>query len=284
MVDVKKGNNESQPIIIKRKKISKHAAHHGGAWKIAYADYITAMFAFFLVLWLIGVMDEEQLAGMADYFAKESASTEQSQGEKALGGVQVSQIGMAEKEKEKVESLYEKLEEKNFGEVEENMRRAIEESPELKELENNLLIERTPEGLRIQIIDQDGRSMFAAGSAAMKPHMRRLLLFASKAIAPIPNMISLTGHTDAVAYAAGATYTNWELSSDRANASRRAIMAHGLNKDRIISVVGKASKELLILEDPTSPQNRRLSILLIKQSLAPITKTPEASPLPTSLK
>ncbi|MHA1539583.1 MAG: flagellar motor protein MotB [Alphaproteobacteria bacterium] len=278
MVDIK--HDTEQPIIIVKKKARKHAAHHGGAWKIAYADYITAMMAFFLVLWLVGVMDEEQLAGMADYFAKESATTEQSEGERALGGVQISQIGLSEQEKEKVESLYEKLEEKNFGEVEENMHRAIEESPELKDLENNLLIERTPEGLRIQIIDQDGRSMFNAGSAIMQRHMRRLLAHVTKAIAPLPNMISLTGHTDAVGYAPGAKYTNWELSADRANASRQAIVSFGLDPNRIRRVVGMSSRELLTPEDPASPQNRRLSILLIKQSLAPIIVAPEASPLP----
>ncbi|NQU61249.1 MAG: flagellar motor protein MotB [Rhodospirillales bacterium] len=286
---------EQQPVIIKKVKKGGHAAH-GGAWKIAYADFVTAMMAFFLLLWLLNSVSQEQLEGISNYFAPVSVSSTQSGGGSILGGATIAVKGSAQTstsrdsvtvelpppkagtggegesgseeagtpEEKAVEELLKKKEEEQFEKAKGDLEKAIEEKPELKELKESLLINNTPEGMRIQLVDKDGLSMFASGSAEMFEHTRKLLELVSIVIAKMPQQISVSGHTDAVPYVTDTGYSNWELSSDRANAARRVVVASQVPFERISRVVGKAATEPFLPEDPKNARNRRLSIVMLR--------------------
>lgn len=274
------------PIIIKRiKKVE--GSHHGGAWKVAYADFVTAMMAFFLLLWLLNVTTDEQKEGIAEYFSPTIAVSTQSGGAGVFGGsspfttdtsisasdpfgflVNSPKATDSDKEQdvseEKLEELVAEKEREQFEQAEHDLRQAIQDIPELQQLAESLLIEQTPEGLRIQIVDQENRSMFPLGSAAMYDHTKKLIALVAKVIERLPNKVAIGGHTDSAPYRPGATYTNWELSADRANASRRVLIEAGLNPGRIARVSGQAETELLEQDDPYSARNRRISILLLR--------------------
>lgn len=305
---------EPRPIIKKIKKVEGHG-HHGGAWKVAYADFVTAMMAFFLMMWLLSSTSDEQKRGISNYFGPpgnltgaggsggvlagltlssegvledsvtkgEGQTDGQANGKKGL--VQIPENSEDDDEQTKPtlmqeldesllsaqgdqpdlsvqEKAVEKLEKENFKEVEESLKQAIQEDPELKELAKNLIIDETPEGLRIQIVDRDKTSMFKSGQAAPLPHTIKLFKLVARIVKKLPNKISITGHTDAKAYRNRKDYSNWELSSDRANAARRSLLKFGLNPKRIIFVSGKAATNSLIKDNPHSPQNRRISMLL----------------------
>jgi chemotaxis protein MotB len=311
---VAKKDDEKQPIIIKKVK-KGGGGHHGGAWKVAYADFVTAMMAFFLLLWLLNVTTAQQKDLISSYFAptdpRVSQSTSGSGG--VMGGKSQSPEGAmtsdrsatvatsapegAEGKKddtteddtteppdEKQTAEMDKQDEKAFQAAEDKIKQAIESIPELKELAQNLLIDMTPEGLRIQIIDQEGKPMFESGSAKALPQTERLLRLISQVVTTLPNKISIRGHTDAKQYGKNAAYTNWELSADRANTSRRILLGSGigmgLDPDRIENVQGKADREPLVANDPDSPKNRRISVILLKQSIAPVGPA-KAKPLTT---
>ena len=314
-------NDEQQPIIVK--KIVKGGGHHGGAWKVAYADFVTAMMAFFLLLWLLNVTTDEQKNGIADYFSPTSASRSTSGSGGVLGGQTLSKDGARigdaaaptivieltpprarttgeadestsedaeeaksgvknasaqqaaelkprEKDEPSEEELRKKMAEKEqqqFEDAEQRLREAMEDLPELDELRRHLIVDNTPEGMRIQIVDQDGRSMFPSGSAAMHDHTQKILQQVAKVVQETNNNISITGHTDAVPFRSGGdAYGNWELSSDRANASRRTLMDAGVPANRIARVSGLADTEPLITEDPSHPSNRRISIVLLREA------------------
>jgi len=306
-------------IIVKKKKHGEHA-HHGGAWKVAYADFVTAMMAFFLLLWLLNVTTEEQKQGIAQYFTPESASKSSSGSGQILGGTVIAQGQMArvtggvvlglpqnptseeqdepqddsadpakaeerdggktddnktsppsqnakrEVTEEDVKKALAKREEEEFAAAEHDLRQAIQDVPELRQLAQNLIIDRTPEGLRIQIVDQGRIAMFPLGSPAPFEHTRQLLALVAKVVQRMPNKIAVTGHTDATPYAAGGRpYDNWELSTDRANSSRRGLLDAGVPGARISRVVGKADQEPLFAQDPADPRNRRISIVLLRE-------------------
>lgn len=358
-----------QPIIIKKKK-GAHGGHHGGAWKVAYADFVTAMMAFFLLLWLLNVTTSDQRKGIADYFAPVSVSKESSGAGGMLGGKTVTEPGAqvspsspvssdvpvsgppgfsAERSDDPVESIdqpppgrdpalpdspkkevgskgpgsapaatgsedaemkpsetrrdfqermekvakqvgeqgqkpgesladfagrvkeaMEKLadgqmEAKQFQQAATEIRQAIQSVPELQPLAQNLMIDQTPDGLRIQIVDQDRVSMFPGGSAAMYPQTRALMQQLAQALNKLPNKLSISGHTDSTPFPAGSGRDNWDLSSERANATRRALQAGGIDASRIKDVVGHADRELLAPDQPASPRNRRISILLLRE-------------------
>ena len=292
---------DEKPIIIKKIKKGGHG-HHGGAWKVAYADFVTAMMAFFLLLWLLNVTTDEQKELISSYF--DPAHPSISESTSGAGGVlagqtmadagalaskydPVSDVPLTPTEDEGFEvkaradeekdisalpddALKEELERRDqerFDKLTDELKQAIEESPELKEFKENLLIDQTPEGLRIQIIDQKGRPMFPLGSATPLPITVKLLQVVTRVVMKAPNRISVRGHTDARPYGPEATYTNWELSADRANASRRIMLANKLNPKRIENVVGRAARSPLLIKDPYSPQNRRISIILLKESI-----------------
>ena len=322
----------NQPVIIIKKVKKGGAGHHGGAWKVAYADFVTAMMAFFLLLWLLNVTTAEQKAGLADYFAPTASSNSESGAGGVLGGqtliVEGSKIsdrgqvnvtvaiappaqdtpGMKYKDKEKdkdgdkdftkekdkdgavdekeLERQLAEREQTAFEEARDQIRQTIQDVPELADLKRNLIIDMTPEGLRIQLVDQDRQSMFPSGTADMHDRTRLLLQKVSQIITRLPNRISISGHTDATPFRGGdGGYGNWELSTDRANASRRVIVDSGVPASRIDNVIGKADSDPLIASDPTNPANRRISIVLLreKRAAAPPAPPPEAPVLPPSL-
>lgn len=300
------------PIIYKKVKKAAHA-HHGGAWKIAYADFVTAMMAFFLLMWLISMTTPEQKQGLADYFAPASVSRSTSGAGGVLGGTafEVDGARMAgsaprivmtistpaapksietndkrtadasdgKRESSDAETTAQgqisnntsavetnAVEEQNFRSAAESLRQAMQDNPELAELSKNVIIDETPEGLRIQIIDQDGRSMFPTGLAEPYERTRMLLQAVGKILLRLPNRISIAGHTDSTPYQGVPGYSNWELTADRANAARRIIDAQGLPDDRVFQVVGKADSEPLFPEDTRMAANRRLSVVLLREA------------------
>jgi chemotaxis protein MotB len=290
--------SNEQPIIIKKIKKAGHA-HHGGAWKIAYADFVTAMMAFFLLMWLISMTTPEQKQGLADYFAPSNVSRSTSGAGGIMGGTAFDEEGarmpgtkpqvvmtvstpaqprspeVEEREAKRAAEMNELMHEKsardesNFQNAAESIRQSMRENPALAELSRNVIVDQTPEGLRIQIVDQDGRSMFPTGLAEPYERTRQLLDEVAKVLVRLPNRVSISGHTDANPLAGRPGYSNWELTADRANATRRILEQGGLSHDRIYQVVGKADSEPLFPEDPYMAANRRLSVVLLRE--APVT-------------
>lgn len=262
-----------QPIIKKIKKVSG-GGHHGGAWKVAYADFVTAMMAFFLLLWLLSVTTEEQREGIADYFNNVPAAVHTTGGgDGPFGGSSAVTAqntlfgqGTPTMNKTTAQKIVKQQEEKAFKKVENQLRQAIKDIPELKSLADSLIIDQTPEGLRIQIVDQDKREMFPIGSAQMYDYTKQLIAFVAQAIVHMPNKIAVTGHTDSARYRR-TDFGNWELSTERANAARRVLEQSSVTPDRLYRVVGKADTEHLVPTNPLAPQNRRISIVLLHESL-----------------
>jgi chemotaxis protein MotB len=289
---------EQAPIIVKKIKKGAHA-HHGGAWKIAYADFVTAMMAFFLLLWLLNAVTEEQLEGISNYFAPVSASQSTSGAGGVLGGKTIGEEGAVERTTSRpsvtmnlpppkagsgteadadegeqetkgeiseadAEELLRKAEQEQFEEAEQAIKDAIESVPSLKNLAENLMVDDTPEGLRIQLLDREGLAMFPSGGSEMYLHAKKLMELVSTIILKMPQDISISGHTDASKFVTDTGYGNWELSADRANAARRELMHHGVPEDRVKNVVGRAATEPLFADDPKDPRNRRLSIVLLR--------------------
>ncbi len=284
-----------QPIIIKKINKGGHAAH-GGAWKIAYADFVTAMMAFFLLLWLLNSVTQEQLEGISNYFAPVSASTSTSGSGDILGGKTITEEGASESSTSRdsvsvdlpppkagkgsqenesdaesdsdsgsaSEEALKQAEEEQFEKAKEELEDTISGIPNMKRLQESLMIDNTPEGLRIQLVDQDGLAMFPSGSAEMFLHTRRLLELVAKVVANMPQQVSVSGHTDAVPFVSDTGYSNWELSADRANSARRGLQQYGVPEKRFSRVVGKAATEPLLPDDPKNSRNRRLSNILLR--------------------
>jgi chemotaxis protein MotB len=271
-----------QPIIIKRVKKGGHAAH-GGAWKIAYADFVTAMMAFFLLMWLLGSTTEGDKKGLSDYFqsplkvAMQGGSGSGSSNSVLPGGGSdltqtAGQVKSGDGQDKTAKRMsgdnpkgeVAKKDAKNLAEVAAKIAAAISNNAKMAEFASQIKLEITPDGLLIQIVDDQRRPMFDSGSAQVKPYMRAILQEIGTALSEVDNRISLDGHTDQSSYANAARgYSNWELSSDRANASRRELQAAGMPEEKLARVVGMASSLLLTPEDPLSPSNRRISILVM---------------------
>jgi chemotaxis protein MotB len=273
-----------QPIIIKRVKKGGHAVH-GGAWKIAYADFVTAMMAFFLLMWLLGSTSEGDKKGIADYFQSPlkvalmgggSGSGDSSHVVKG-GGTDLTRTSGQVKAgdiqaKRSTINLQALKEEQRRGEKAklEALRKAVDSvlsaNPKLAAMKSQIRLDMTADGLRIQIVDEQSRPMFDSGSALVKPYMRELLRVIGEVLSEVPNRLTLEGHTDALAYSGGNRgYSNWELSSDRANASRRELVAGGLPDNRMLRVQGLASSVPLERNDPLAPANRRISIIVMNR-------------------
>ena len=315
------GGKELRPIIIK--KIKKQAAgHHGGAWKVAYADFVTAMMAFFMVMWLVASVTREQRAAIFDYFndpsMEQGKSVKPSPGQMGPGGASTSVINMGggldarrssspistgigtpvnsnapaqnpgpivmeaapktppsdqDARKAVAEADHKKLES-----LEQELRQAIDMSQALKPFKDQLLLDITPEGLRIQIVDAKNRPMFDLGSARIKDYTGQILHELAPYLNTVPNKISISGHTDTTPYAAGNGQTNWDLSADRANAARRALEGGGLSTDKIARVVGLSSSVLFDKSNSRNPINRRISIIVMtKQAQAAAEATDSAA-------
>ena len=287
--------DEETMIILKRRKRGHHDDHHGGAWKIAFADFMTAMMALFLVLWLINVTSEEQKKGIANYFNPIAMETN-SASDGALAGREVTKdgadtgdvksgeaaeldAGATERTEEKQRSPEEIAEEerkKAEQQAEQDLLDAarheiterISASVDLKMLAENLIIENTDEGLRIQITDKGKVSMFAVGSARMNEQGAKLVGIIGDAIRNLPNRVSITGHTDGLAFSRADGYGNWELSAERANAARRGVMAAGVDVSRVARVEGLADRDHLFPGEPEDPRNRRVSITILRKGSA----------------
>lgn len=279
-------DDSPQPIIIKR--IAAAHAHHGGSWKVAFADFATAMMAFFLMMWLMGGTTADQKGGISQYFKNPSAvqgaspspSPTAVQGPggpsssliKLGGSTELYKNPAPAKSKESDDPTKkateaeqeEKADSDRLESLEHDLRSAIDSEGVLKIFKDQILIDKTVEGLRIQIMDKDNHSMFDIGSATLKDYSMAVLLELAKAIAKVPNRISISGHTDAGKYSR-LNYSNWELSTDRANAARRALIAGGLPEQKIGRVVGLASTAMLDTSRPDNPSNRRISIIVINK-------------------
>jgi chemotaxis protein MotB len=272
-----------QPIIIKRVRKGGHGKH-GGAWKIAYADFVTAMMAFFLLMWLLGSTTEGDKKGIADFFnaplkvslmggtgSGDSSSVvrgggadlTRSTGQVKDGDVQARRRLLNLKA---LQAEQKRLELARLEALKKKVEQALAASPKLEAMKSQIRLDMTRDGLRFQITDEQNRPMFDSGSAVVKPYMRELLHEIGHVLSDVPNHITLEGHTDAQPFSAGERgYSNWELSSDRANASRREIVAGGLPDDRMLLVQGMASSKLFVPGDPASPLNRRISIIVMNR-------------------
>jgi chemotaxis protein MotB len=284
--------NNERPIIVKKIKKGGHG-HHGGAWKVAYADFVTAMMAFFLLMWLINTTTPEQKRGIADYFAPESVSRSESGTGALLGGTSAANDGaagqgsLAVKTQLRPPATEDQSEINSKGKDNEDasassgqssaqnaaleqaaarLRQAMQDKPDLAELSKHVLIDDTPEGVRIQLVDQDGRSMFEAGKAEPKPYAQLLLQEVAKTVANLPNRISIVGHTDGGSFQGPGGYSNWDLSAARANASLKVLLDSGLGQDHIAEVGGKAGSDPLYPDNPYASGNRRISIVLLREA------------------
>jgi chemotaxis protein MotB len=287
-----------QPVVIKRIKKAAGVGHHGGGWKVAYADFVTAMMAFFLLMWLINTTSPEQKRGIADYFAPASVSQSTSGSGGILGGAALGEDGDKAKGTSSVieelspispnpdagnstetaktaagqdastDALREALKKRDdaaFASAAQSLRQALQDMPELAELSKSIIVDQTPEGLRIQLVDQEGRSMFNEGSAQPNDRAKLLLRAIAKVINQLPNRISIYGHTSASPGGVKAE-SDWTLSAARADASRKILQNAGVDRDRIYQVSGKATSEPLYPDDPMLPGNRRIAIVLLREA------------------
>jgi chemotaxis protein MotB len=290
-------NASDRPIIIKKVKKVVGGGHHGGAWKVAYADFVTAMMAFFLLMWLINTTDPEQKRGIAEYFAPASVSQTTSGSGGILGGTSLGEDGsksagsmsvleqlapeaprdapeeagssanLAAASEAQLREEIAAREAAEFASAAESLRQAMQRLPELAELSKQLIIDQTPEGLRIQLVDQEGRSMFEQNSARPNARAQVLLRAIAGVVNQLPNRISISGHTSAVAGSGRATTaSDWPLSAGRADASRQILQAAGVDADRVYSVAGKAGSDPLYPDDPSLAGNRRIAIVLLREA------------------
>lgn len=284
-------DEQQRPIIIKRiKKVS--GGGHGGAWKVAYADFVTAMMAFFLLLWLLNSTSQEQKEGLSDYFTPTTAAVQSVAGaDGVLEGLSVNSDGSssndvttpmpdevviekeeipvidpAETEENSFEVAIANREQEAFEDMASALNLSIQDNAELSQLKDQVIIDMTVDGMRIQLVDKDNRSMFRNESADLYSYAERMLEHIAENVGTLPNRISISGHTDSSPFRARADYTNWELSSDRANTARRVLRSSGVSADRFAEITGKASTEPLLPGRPDRPENRRITILVIREA------------------
>jgi chemotaxis protein MotB len=289
-------SREPRPILIRRPVVAGGHGHHGGAWKVAYADFVTAMMAFFLLLWLISSASDETKKGLADFFSNATVNIGPPGGvDGVLDGMTVLPSAVPPlptspfdrppdlpSRPEDEEALEPGLptgaapeaelaagteggDEAGFSAARAAILGALQLDPALRALKDRLRFQETREGLRVEILDGERVPMFPIGSDVMFPHTRRLLGVVAEAVVGLPNRVSIRGHTDSLPFAAGAPSDNWHLSAARANATRLALIGAGLAPGRVAEVVGKADAEPLVAADPADPSNRRISVVLLRE-------------------
>lgn len=297
---------DKAPVVIIKKGTKRHKArHHGGAWKVAYADFTTAMMCFFLIMWLLGITSEEQKQSLSRYFGPTGLVPTPAAGDGTLEGavapppdaffgepdpmlpVETQDPSMIEQTETQeapqnglvnLKNLADVEEQRKLESLEKELRQILEGFGKDAGLLDNISITMLPEGLRIQLIDQENKSMFPLGSAQMYPYTTEVLKKIATAIEGVPNNLVVTGHTDAKPYNNSTTFGNWELSSERAHAARRVLAQGGISESRFSEVVGKGTTELLVQDDPYSPRNRRITVLVLKRH-QPVPQNP---PIPAS--
>ncbi|AUM13627.1 flagellar motor protein MotB [Ketobacter alkanivorans] len=290
-------DNGNKPIVVRRiRKVQ--GGHHGGAWKVAFADFATAMMAFFLVLWLMEATTVEEKAAISGYFSDPTAFSEggspyvidlggglkddQYSGESNVEtpDTKIQDKGVVLTE-ETVQDLAAQIESRKFQELKKTLETRIQEDANLRKYRDQIIMEVTKDGLQIQIVDAKSRPMFDSGSDEIKPYMNEILQALAGTIANVPNGLSITGHTDAQAFTDRSDYSNWELSADRANAARRALQKNGVAEKQLTQVVGLASSMLYDKTDPENPINRRISLLVMSERTeAKLKAQQQGKPLP----
>lgn len=273
-------DGKAAPIVIRRVKKVVGGGHHGGAWKVAFADFATAMMAFFLLMWLVAATTKEQRGAISEYFNNpsmvEGRSSAPSPGMNGPGGASTSMIKLGamtdpkrplpkNPDPQEIKALARQQEQNRLESLMKDLREAIDRSKALEPYKDQLLLDITPAGLRIQIVDQQNRPMFDIGGIALKPYTVEILREIGGFIETVPNRISISGHTDAAPYGNHTGYTNWELSADRANAARRALLVGGMSEDRVAIVVGLAASVPFDKSNPQAPINRRISIIVMNK-------------------
>ena len=290
------GNNQPPPVIIVKKIIAEgHGGHHGGAWKVAYADFVTAMMAFFLLMWLLGATTEKQRKGLADYFAPTLVTVKAgSAGSNGLfGGESIidqdsyphraaqtgtrsltipvdanggAKEGAGDKGRLKNKSELTASDKKAFDRVKRELARKLASNAELRRLSRNVRFVPTRDGVRIDLVDNADYSMFSLGTTAMAPEAAKLMTLIAQSVRDLPNTIMIRGHTDAVAYGRPQDMNNWMLSSGRAESTRRRLAMGGVSEQRFERIEGVADREPMIAKDPYDPRNRRVAITLLYQA------------------
>jgi chemotaxis protein MotB len=271
-------NEEPKPYVIRRVKKIKKAAHHGGSWKIAYADFVTAMMTFFLLMWLLSMLNKYQLEGVAEYFKKPLEHALQNPGrlnnkdkeketqKEKPNKVEMkpdkdkNMIGVSDVNKKALPAANKKV--LDVKELQKAIENKMQNDPELRQFKNLLNFQVTADGLKIQLHDLENKSMFTTGKADFKNYAEKILNVLSSELNKYPNQIVVIGHTDTAKYQDG-NYSNWELSADRANAARRALVHQGLNSDKFLRVIGVGDTELLDKKNGLNPSNRRIEILIL---------------------
>jgi len=268
-------NKNDRRIVVRRSR-KGHEGHHGGSWKIALADLMTALMALFLVLWMVAAASPQELQGLAEYFRtplvvalakgdRDSASTSVIPG----GGPDPAHVAG---EKARVDLRTQRLPDevrRSLVELRQRIESVVQADPDLRELREQMRFEMTPEGLRIQLLDTESRPMFELGSDRVAPYMRDLLRTLAPLLNELPNRVAISGHTDSLGYAGGDTgYSNWELSADRANASRRELVAGGLDSARLLRVTGMGDRVPMPGSRPGDPVNRRIALLVLSEQAA----------------
>ena len=250
---------DGKKIIIIKKKSGGHGGHHGGAWKLAYADFVTAMMAFFMVLWLVG-LDVETKKAVEGYFQNPVGTKNAYSGGASpiASGASPAQV-----KRNALKLIVRRVEEAQFKDFQTRIAAKLDSSPSLKGLKNSIEVIITRDGLRIELVEKgSGDDFFAQGSAVLRPRALAAIALIAEEIALLSNPIILEGHTDGAPFGVGGSYTNWELSADRANAARRVVVASGVPNDRLVQVRGLADRDLRNANDPYDPTNRRISIFL----------------------
>lgn len=290
------GDPSQRPIIIKKVKKGGHGGHHGGAWKVAYADFVTAMMAFFLLLWLLTSVNKSKLTAIAEYFTPtiglkdqmgigfNGGETPQVEGKSKSNTATPNIVVGAQPQGPLVDdprkqSVTEDMQDaKLFENAQEAMQRAFESDPNMRDLSDSVIVEQRPEGLEINVMDSDKHPMFEPGKIELSEHGQTVMRKLAPLIEKMPNFISITGHTDRSPLQREASYTNWELSADRANASRRYLIRVGVRPEKVQKIVGMADRELKFIDRPESPKNRRISIILLRGAYLNLQEGATASP------
>ncbi|MBK8973492.1 MAG: flagellar motor protein MotB [Hahellaceae bacterium] len=290
---------EQRPIIVKRVKKSEEGGHHGGAWKVAFADFATAMMAFFMVLWLLTTASPIQKEAIEGYFRdpvgfisggapvpidlggspeiavttntppaetnEQASQTDEAMAEASMEETVPTEASVVPSDGQ-IEPSTEQVEQQTLETLLSDLEKKIENSEALREFKDQLMIDMTESGLRIQIVDKSKRPMFDVGQAHLKDYSEDILFELAEPIGSVPNRINISGHTDATPFSEDEEgYSNWELSADRANAARRALIAGGLARERIARVVGLSSSVLFDQKNPEAPINRRISIIILNK-------------------
>ena len=279
------GKDEKPTVIVRRVKKIQGGGHHGGSWKVAYADFVTAMMAFFLVMWLVGALTTKQREAVSDYFKNPSplkgTSPAPAPGMNGPGGASNSMIklgGTMELPKgpgdeftrnpadQRSEADKRMQDRQRLEQLMQELKEAIDKSQALEPFKDQLLLDITPEGMRIQIVDKQNRPMFDLGSAKLMPYTADILHEIAGFVNRVPNRVSIAGHTDTANYASRFGYGNWELSADRANAARRSLLEGGMDAGKVARVVGFGAAVLFDRQNPLNPINRRISIVVMSKA------------------